>query len=112
MNRLLKTYVDNDKELSALDKRLLKGFYVADKTELCNSSEAESQRYMNNANFGQSTNLLQGVSIEQAQNVQTLYDRWKAQKERNEAKPKTLQISKSDYTDSGIIEEDYSETIN
>ena len=102
VNRLLMTYVD--KPVTPLDKRLLKGFYVADKKELCNDSEQESQRYMSQANFGQSKDLLQMVSTEKAQDMQDIYERWRIQKERRqrEALIEKSESKSEEYSDSGV----------
>ena len=74
LNRMLKTYED-DKVISALDKRLFKGFYVADEGELQNDSEQETFRYMNRCDFGKAKNLLQLVNVPKAKRMANQHGR-------------------------------------
>ena len=67
LNRQLKSY-DDDK-ITNFDKRLFKGFYVANEEELLNDSEQEACRYMNRCDFGRARNLLKMVNVPQAQKL-------------------------------------------
>lgn len=45
IKRALGNYEDQKEDITGLDKRLLKGFYTADKWELANQSEQESLKF-------------------------------------------------------------------
>ena len=64
MNRSLKAYADD--KVTNFDKRLFKGFYVADEEELQNDSEQEVARYMNRCDFGGAKTLMSFVNKRKA----------------------------------------------
>ena len=54
----LRNFATQTDKLSSFDKRLIKGFYVADKLELENDSELESQHYVNRVDFGRAKDII------------------------------------------------------
>ena len=65
INRSLRNYED-DKKITRLDRRLLKGFYIDDKWELVNSSEEESLKFNYKINVGKIKALLKGTNVHRA----------------------------------------------
>jgi len=61
ITRTLRNYEKKDCELTKIDKRLLKGFYVSNNFALVNSSEEEIERWSNNLAKGNLQKLIANV---------------------------------------------------
>lgn len=80
INLAIKNYTDDT--LSTLDRRLLKGFYVADALELENDSEIESAKFTTRVDKGKIAKVLMASEQEKARHILAKANKYMKEEEK------------------------------